>query len=189
MHTLSNYERNLMESEEVMRAKNRIIEVVGTTFSGLADYYQEVVRECALALPFEVAPKISRGEKYLGLPYLVLDYPRLFKVNNIFAVRTLFWWGNYCSTTLNVQGKYQLQFAETLQHAINIGRLDEWSIQTSGDMWQHEINEHYTTIEKGKDYALETRPFVKITKKIPLTEWDNIMILLKKDFQILVGLL
>lgn len=33
-------------------------------------------------------PKISKGENYLQLPYLILDYPAIFEKNNIFALRT-----------------------------------------------------------------------------------------------------
>src|SRR5437868_2887523 len=52
-------------------------------------------------------PKISRGENYQGLPYLVLDYPRVFNKSNILAIRTMFWWGNFFSTTLHLAGHYK----------------------------------------------------------------------------------
>ena len=45
--------------------------------------------------------KISRGENYRGLPYLILDYPAYFSQKDIFAFRTMFWWGHFfqCRTT------------------------------------------------------------------------------------------
>src|SRR5436189_6462548 len=36
--------------------------------------------------------KISKGENYLGYPWQILDYPRVFEKENVFAFRTLCWW-------------------------------------------------------------------------------------------------
>src|ERR1051326_3611882 len=49
--------------------------------------------------------KIFRGENYLGLPYLILDYPKHFSKDSVFAFRTMFWWGKFFSCTLHLQGK------------------------------------------------------------------------------------
>ena len=41
-------------------------------------------------LPAEMlfhSPKISKGENYKGLPYVMLDYPRCFGKTDIFAIR------------------------------------------------------------------------------------------------------
>ena len=60
--------------------------------------YRQVADDHRQQLPvefFDVSPKISRGEQYLGLPYVMLDYPRIFSKENVFAIRTFFWWGNY----------------------------------------------------------------------------------------------
>ena len=37
------------------------------------------------------SPKIAKGENYLGLPYVILDYPRIFGKEDVFAFRTMFW--------------------------------------------------------------------------------------------------
>ncbi|REJ80339.1 MAG: hypothetical protein DWQ44_07660 [Bacteroidetes bacterium] len=49
--------------------------------------------------------KIFRGENYKNLPYIVLDYPRLFGKTGVFAFRSMFWWGNGFSFTLHLQGE------------------------------------------------------------------------------------
>jgi len=64
-----------------------------------------------------VSPKISRGENYLGLPYLVLDYPRLFRPDAVLAIRTFFWWGHFFSSTLQLSGGYKTEFLSRLQAA------------------------------------------------------------------------
>ena len=62
----------------------------------------------------EISPKISKGENYNGLPYVMFDYPRFFTKENVFAVRTFFWWANYFSVTLHLKGEYKEMFAETI---------------------------------------------------------------------------
>ena len=64
-------------------------------------------------------PKISKGENYLQLPYLILDYPAIFEKNNIFALRTFFWWGNFFSINLHISGIYKTAFQDTLLKNIN----------------------------------------------------------------------
>ena len=53
-----------------------------------------------------VEPKISKGEKYKGLPWVMLDYPRIFGKEDIMAIGTRFWWGHYFSVTLHLKGGY-----------------------------------------------------------------------------------
>src|SRR5215468_1346228 len=52
-----------------------------------------------------ITGKISKGENYLGLPFIMLDFPRFFSNTNMLAVRTMIWWGNFCSTTLLLSGE------------------------------------------------------------------------------------
>jgi len=54
--------------------------------------------------------KISKGENYQLLPYVILDYPAFFWKDRIFAIRTMFWWGNFFSVTLHLSGVYKEQF-------------------------------------------------------------------------------
>jgi hypothetical protein len=58
--------------------------------------------------------KISRGENYQLLPYIILDYPSYFSRNNIFAVRTMFWWGNFFSITLHLSGDHKINLLITI---------------------------------------------------------------------------
>ena len=56
-------------------------------------------------------PKISKGENYNGFPYVIMDYPATFGKENIFALRTMFWWGNFISISLHLKGKYKEMYA------------------------------------------------------------------------------
>jgi hypothetical protein len=149
----------------------------------LAEDYQ--IQASSVPLPLETAntPKISRGENYNGLPYVMLDYPRQFSKTDVFAVRTFFWWGNFFSLTLQLQGIYQARFAEALQGAINEGQLQNWHITFSDEKWQHHFdNDYYRPIEKEKNYCLTELSFVKLVTKIPLEKWDDAYEYLLKNF-------
>ncbi|UYQ93351.1 hypothetical protein MKQ68_25030 [Chitinophaga horti] len=67
--------------------------------------------------------KISKGERYRDLPYVILDYPRYFKGNNIFAIRTLFWWGRCFSLTLHLSGDEKSRFEKKLLAARELLQL------------------------------------------------------------------
>ncbi len=58
--------------------------------------------------------KINRGENLDGLPWINLDYPGYFQKENVFAIRYLFWWGNFFSVTLHLGGTYLDTYSEAL---------------------------------------------------------------------------
>ncbi len=60
-----------------------------------------------------IGPKVSRGESLENYPFMILDYPRHFSKKEIFAFRTLFWWGNYICFTIHLKGIY---IPENLDH-------------------------------------------------------------------------
>ncbi|MEI9808974.1 MAG: hypothetical protein WDO16_14545 [Bacteroidota bacterium] len=79
---------------------------------------QQFLQPYITVLPPEVikiSPKISKGENYKGLPYLVLDYPRYFEKDNHFAVRSMFWWGNFFSSTLHLSGIYKKKYTSAIE--------------------------------------------------------------------------
>ena len=182
-HSLSTNELELVCNAEILLAKNRVIEKVYNMFGALCEDYK--MQTNSFSLPFDTVnnPKISRGENYNGLPYVMLDYPRQFSRTDVFAVRTFFWWGNFFSITLQLQGIYQTRFAGALQHAITQGLLDEWYITLSDEKWQHHFdNNYYEPINKEKKYYLTELAFIKVVTKIPLKEWDDAYEYLLRNF-------
>jgi hypothetical protein len=183
---LSDYERTLMADAELMRTKNRVIEKVVEMFEHVYEFYQPIAEQYLPQTLPQFAGKISKGEKYEGLPYVVLDYPRLFSRDNIFAIRSLFWWGNYMSVTLHVSGSYQEELAEIISTNITAGKLSTWHIQYSGDPWQHAVADPYQPVNNQANYQLAEAPFIKLAKKIPLAEWDVIDKLFIQSFSSLL---
>ena len=100
-------EMELVSSPEIILTKNAILQKIRSFLEEVQIKQFEILKEYSSQLTQEVlstSPKISRGENYKGLPWLVLDNPRHFRHNNIFAIRTMFWWGNFFSITLHLSG-------------------------------------------------------------------------------------
>jgi len=126
----------------------------------------------------ESSPKISRGENYGGLPWLVLDYPRLFDKKSFLSIRTLFWWGNFFSTTLHVSGQYKDAYVERIIGSFAYLQQKKFYICINGDEWQHHFEEsNYTSIEEMNDSDFEkitrNNSFIKLAKKISLDQWND----------------
>lgn len=141
----------------------------------------------------ETSPKIAKGENYLQLPWLLLDYPRLFNKENIFAIRTMFWWGNFFSCTLQLGGIYKKQFEAAV--AKNICNLPQQSffICINEDEWQHYFEAtnyvplhtlNGTDIEK----SIAEKTFIKIACRFPLQQWQQMPQLLQQSFITLLKL-
>lgn len=94
---LSAPEMELVKDAGWILTKNGILEKVSHLLGSIQQSYQLQLQQVS-SLPPEIlasAPKISRGENYKGLPWLVLDYPRCFGQQDVFAMRTMFWWGPF----------------------------------------------------------------------------------------------
>lgn len=93
-------------------------------------------------------PKISRGENYKGFPWVVLDYPRSFGREDVFAIRSLFWWGHYFSVTLHLKGRYKEICLPAIRSRISVLAAAGFHICISADEWRHELAaDHYSPLE------------------------------------------
>ena len=187
INPLTEYERKLVIDAEVLLAKNKIIQKVVQLFAGLSENYKEALKANHTLINIASDVKISKGENYKGLPYLVLDYPRRFGKVDVLAIRTFFWWGNFFSITLHLSGEYQEAHFTAIEKAILKGLLDGWSLGVGDNAWQHHFEtDNYTLIESGKDYNLSGYPFIKIAKKIPLDKWDDVEAFFEENFIFLI---
>ncbi|RYY38375.1 MAG: hypothetical protein EOO08_14755 [Chitinophagaceae bacterium] len=138
-------EMELMCNAGVILTKNRILFGIRSLLESLEGEMQRRLYG-AQPGPLEEAlvpsPKISKGENYLGLPYLVLDYPRSFDSRNICAVRTLFWWGHSFSSTLHLSGSWKDQLAPDVSASYRALSKSNYFIGVNEeDPWQHHFEE------------------------------------------------
>ena len=196
---LSAKEQELVVNADWILTKNAIIQKVNAFFGEVCETYQGLVAaNPALASDpaFAIGPKISKGDQYEGLPWVMLDYPRVFSVKDVFAVRTFFWWGNQMSITLQLQGKYQQFYSNAIQQyfflrAGNPHAQYPWFVCINpDDPWQHHFREdNYVPAAQFPPAAFAQLPFLKLAKKIPLEEWDDMEFFLQETFKDILLLL
>ncbi|HYK47053.1 MAG TPA: hypothetical protein VEV83_17875 [Parafilimonas sp.] len=189
---LSKTELELVTSSDVILTKNRIIEKVYALFGSLSEGYRNILAKYSHDLPveiFEKAPKIYRGENYMALPYVMLDYPRIFGKEEVFAIRSFFWWGNHFSITLQLSGNYMTMYAQNIVTQLHDRKEETWFIGTNESAWEHHFKEdNYLPLREISLPAFTQRSFVKIAKKIPLIEWTSAEDFFLKNFNELLGL-
>jgi len=193
---LSKEELALVMDPGWILTKNSIMGKVGTLFAELSGELQEsfklqaislrqIVNKSGLqlatdSLPLELplnwaTPKISKGENYKGLPYMVLDYPRAFGREDVLAIRTFFWWGHYFSVTLHLKGRYKTLFLPVIQERIALLAAAGFHISVSEDEWRHELDaDHYMPLQGNTGTVIrEECKILKLSAKCGLERWDD----------------
>lgn len=174
---LSKAQLRFMRSQKVILTKNHIIESVRSLFSSQLPFLKEKIEHFHGVLPISASgsfPKISKGENYLGMPWVMMDYPAFFSKEKIFAIRTFFWWGNYLSVTLHLSGAFMEKYAHQVLGNAELSTA-KFYVSTGAKEWQHNIAKpEYARLKKmGCIGFLTGRTFVKLVIKIPLKHWDD----------------
>ncbi len=194
---LSANELQMVCDKEWILTKQLIIEKVYRLFGEQATTMQQLVQKYVKTLP-ELAtnsnPKISRGENYDGLPYVMLDYPRHFAKESTLAIRTFFWWGNFISINLHLSGPCKEAAIPALQsNFINFQQKD-YSICINTEPWKHHFGaDNYVPMKNLSVTEFTARlgreSFIKIAKQIPLQQWDAAPLFLEYHFREMIMLL
>ena len=132
-------ESQLMNDASVILTKNTVLQKVKELFIELQSRMQDEVVPNAGNNVFAIPPKISKGENYLGLPYLILDYPRVFREGNILAIRSMFWWGHYFSSTLHLSGIHREKVQEKIENNYHRFASEGYFIAIHEDQWLHQF--------------------------------------------------
>jgi hypothetical protein len=191
---LSEVEFNLLNNSEWILTKNMVVRKAQRLLEEVQQNISDYTKQYPRVLPAEVmviSPKISKGENYHGLPWLILDYPRYFNKQNIFAIRIMFWWGNFFSTTLHLSGLYKQKYNDGLVNAYNeLSNTDSYTC-VNEDQWQHHFEvENYLPVRHftASEFAdhIHGREFIKLSRKLSFSEWDNATRLLSENFAAII---
>lgn len=154
--------------EEKNRLQLQLIEM-------LAKFGEELQSEFNESFRLSPPAKVNRGEHYKGLPYLVMDYPRIFSKANVFAFRSLFWWGNFISCTLHLKGEFQTDFKTEVFGILERLKGSESHpafVSFRGNEWNHNLQtEDYQKVKHFDAESLENYselPFIKIACLLPI---------------------
>lgn len=126
--------------------------------------------------------KISKGENYHFMPYVLLDCPNAFSADSVFAFRSMFHWGHEFSFTLHLQGKVLEVFREKILENVSMLQGEYFFICVNDTPWEYFFEEmNYVSLDewmtnKQNELAmmLREKPFIKLSRKIPLTQYEMV---------------
>ncbi|MGB3463669.1 MAG: hypothetical protein WBA74_00290 [Cyclobacteriaceae bacterium] len=179
--TLSPEEENVLFNADYLHTKRLVSEKITDALTSFGKTLkarigeldkQHIIRNYA-----EPYAKISRGENYGGLPYFMLDYPRKFTTEEVFAFRTMVYWGNHFSFTLHVSGScFELVRIKLMQMS---EILSDAYICVASTPWEYHYEPHnYQLIgslsEESYQKILNENSFVKISIPYELKKYKNL---------------
>jgi hypothetical protein len=173
---LSAVEQQVLGNKELYYTKRA---VTSKLMVALEELKASIVEsEVLSSLPFPagtdvVTGKISKGENYLGLPYLILDFPRLFSPGELVAFRTMIWWGNFFSFTFLRSVRTEDEIKKVMTGLRAFRNREVW-ICISDSPWHHHFAaDNYRKLEQcgaaDIEAAVRFAGFLKVAKKYPLS--------------------
>jgi hypothetical protein len=192
---LSPFEMGLLNNSEWILTKNLIMKKAQRLLGEVQENILQHASQSRINLPQEVisiSPKISKGENYNGLPWLMLDYPRYFEKEKIFAIRTMFWWGNFFSTTLHLSGHYKERYSAAIVLSYEALCKNEFYTCIHDEQWHHHFEKgNYLPVRNftARDFAdhINNRTFIKLSCQLSFLEWNNAPGLLSESFKRIIN--
>jgi hypothetical protein len=183
-------ELKILHNTDFFLVKTSATKKIEHLFAEARDEIKSVIEEENISFPKEVdvqTGKIFRGENYLGLPYLLLDYPKYFSKESVFAFRTMFWWGIFFSFTLHLQGKALQERRNALIKKISSLKRKNIYICVNNNPWQyHYKKDNYLPVDKLSDIELKKiflkKEFIKLSRKIPIKDYKSISKFARESF-------
>jgi hypothetical protein len=116
--------------------KHSIVTRINTRFELLGEILRRELEP--YHLPGDNSFKITRGDNYRLMPYLILDYPRISSKEFPVLFRTMFWWGHFYSLNMLVRNDFvnSREFIGTLQGS----GLKKLKLFTGNDLWEQDLD-------------------------------------------------
>ncbi|MEP7079845.1 MAG: hypothetical protein ABI784_03905 [Ginsengibacter sp.] len=185
---LSPQEIELLINPEWLLIKNQVIQKVMNVYGGIHQLFRQRIIENKAVLPLHISAsggKISKGNNFKGLPFVVLDYPANFGKKDVFCVRCFFLWGNYFIISLHLSGKY-LSIDADFRKWLEYYEEKNFSINISSDEWNQEWD-GYEEIDLNKNQLQEK--YFKVAAKINVADWEMVPEFFQKKFNEIVSFL
>ncbi|WP_339815803.1 hypothetical protein [uncultured Imperialibacter sp.] len=193
----SKEEIDLMGDSELLLTKRKVISKMADRFSAVEGKFRQIMlSESSLHLPPDTlvkAGKVSRGENYKGLPYIVLDYPRLMTRHDVLNIRLLFWWGHYFTLSLHVAGGFWQERKPNILKNIGALTFGKIRFQVDGSPWENDIfsgNFHdLNPSDSVQTLSIEKSTFLRLSYYLPLHEIPNLDEFATKGFKKFMSIL
>jgi hypothetical protein len=189
-------ELELVTDKDFLLAKARIMEKLCALMGTVQAELKLAIEKSSFFFPRDVdivQGKISKGENYHSLPWIMLDYPKHFSKNDIFAFRTMFLWGSEFSCTLHLQGKYLESYrAALVKSSPAFEQQHDIYICVHETPWEHHFGEdNYVPVnwlsEKDVQDLLDTKTFIKLSRRLELKQWETLPEFAGETLELLLG--
>jgi hypothetical protein len=190
---LTRDELDLALDTRIFHLKDQVLRKI----RGLLEQTARELSELNSALPAGVlagTPKISRGENYRLMPYLVLDFPRYAEGENLYLFRTMFWWGHYFISSLIVSGNPLNQTRTRAgQQCRSLSWREDLLFCVAATPWHHDagpdnLRSFASLGAKALDERLQEQEFVKLSRILPLDRSGHLPQFSVECFQLFNGI-
>lgn len=175
---LSKYEKEIILDKEFLTAKISVIKNIQDLFEIVRKDLYRSSNNSNFNFPNGVdirLGKIFKGENYRNLPYVILDYPKLYSKETIFTYRTMFWWGNFFSSTLHLQGNALSSYREKLINSKDKLLSKELFVCVNSSPWEyHYGKDNYSRLNNESFNYVKKHNFLKLSSHFPLDDIDNL---------------
>lgn len=190
-------ELKYFQDTDFLKTKRLIINGFIALFEDIQKDIVQSINDGAFQLPDTLvikSGKITKGENYKALPFVVLDCPRFFSADHIFAYRTMFWWGNYLSNHFLLKGHYLDRLRESFIDAWPVLKEQAVYLDLSDDPWNHDVATnnfiHISQLEReGFNKILQRPGFLKVVWPAELDQWKSFRQLSLKNFLTVSGII
>jgi hypothetical protein len=184
---LSAAEIELVTNSSLLLTKKKIIDAIYIQMGSWQLSFKNLMEQKNKAVTLiNTNAKIYKGENYENLPWVALDYPKIIAKDDLFIIRIFFWWGQYCSINLIAKGK----FKNTINPNLLATVCANWFVYTGDDIWEMNMyTRHFTLIKNAINMPRHDKNFIKIAKKIPLSQWDSMNNFIMNSFEELLQIL
>lgn len=190
---LSNKENKIIYDKDFLINKISIIKKIHKHFEIVRRSISSSINNSHFIFPQEVDVKygkIFKGENYNLLPYVTLDYPKLFSKDDVFTFRTMFWWGNFFSSTLHIGGKYYDLYIDNITKNIKKHLEHNIYVCVNDTPWEYHYDDtNYVLLTSDNLSLLHENKFLKLSIKFKLEDYNNLPKLVEDYFNICLEIL
>ncbi len=164
---LTNHQLKLASDIDYPITKQQVISLFTDLFQELGKLQQQTVYH----VPAEIGKdyKITKGENYGQLPYLVIDYPRISNKDFGILMRTMFWWGKYFSFNLYVK----MDAIQVIDYA-KLKKVKDTLVYTGNNLWEQDLDDAaYETISNAN--KPNDTGYLKLSKKLSIDQYERLL--------------
>jgi len=190
---LTENEKNIIADTDFLPSKIVVMDKIRSLFSEVRQELRNTINESGFIYPVETDianGKIFKGENYNSLPYVILDYPKLYSSTSTFTFRTMFYWGCFFSATIHISGESLNKYRTAIKKNISSLLDDQIYFCVNDNPWEyHYEKSNYVLLNNKKIGLIEKRDFIKLSKKFDLEQYKILPYLVDNYYQTILKLL